>query len=78
MGSAGNPAGNPRQLLYGSAAPAVSYLVATLTDGHTMRVPAVAVGDEKVFVLALGEGQTLKRWTAYDAAARPAASGGGL
>ena len=64
------------ELVYGQAAPAVSYLVVTLTDGRTIHVPAAALGDEKVFAFALTSGQTVKRWTACDTTGKPLTSGG--
>ncbi len=69
-------ASNPPQVVYGSAAAAVSYLVVALTDGHSFRVPVVTVGDQKLFAFALANGQTLHRWTAYAAAGHPLSSGG--
>jgi hypothetical protein len=54
----------------------VSYLVVTLTSGQAFRVPVVTVGDQKLFAFALGKGQTLRRWTACDAAGHPLSSGG--
>jgi hypothetical protein len=67
---------SPPQVVYGSAATAASYLMATLTSGKTVRVPVVTVGDQKLFAFALAKGQTLRRWTAYDAAGHPLSSGG--
>ena len=69
-------ASSPPQVVYGSATAAVSYLVVTLTSGQGFRVPVVMVGDQKLFAFALGKGQTLKKWTAYDAAGHPLSSGG--
>jgi hypothetical protein len=68
----------PVQVDYGSAAPQASFVVLTLTNGHTMRVGVVTIGNEKAFAFALGNGQTLHRWTAYDAAGNPLSSGGPL
>jgi hypothetical protein len=65
----------PPQVVWGSAARSVSYLVITLTDGRAFRVGVVTVGDERLFAFALGKGQTLKRWAACDAAGRVLASG---
>ncbi len=67
--------GNPPQVIYGSAAASVSYLIVRLTDGHSFRVRVVAVGSEKLFAFALGTGQTVRLWTAYDAAGKPLTSG---
>jgi hypothetical protein len=66
----------PPQVQWGSAARSVSYVVITPTDGRAFRVGVVTVGDERLFAFALGNGQTLKRWAAYDAAGRMLASGG--
>jgi hypothetical protein len=63
------------QLIYGQAAPTVSYLVVTLTDGRTTHVTAAVLGNEKVFAVELASGQTAKRWTAYDATGKPLSSG---
>lgn len=65
----------PPQVVWGSAARSVSYVVITLTDGRAFRVGVVTVGDERLFAFALGKGQTLKRWAACDAAGRVLASG---
>jgi hypothetical protein len=67
--------GAPPEMLWGSAARSVSYVVITLTDGRAFRVGIVTVGDERLFAFALGKGQTLKRWAACDAAGRVLASG---
>ena len=75
LGSMGG-SGSPPLVVYGSAAPAVSYLVVTLTSGHTFRVPVVTIGGERMFAFALGKGQTLRRWTAYDAVGHSLSSGG--
>jgi F420-0:gamma-glutamyl ligase len=64
-------------VLWGSAAPAVSSVVITPTHGRAFRVGVVTVGDERLFAFALGKGQKLKRWTAYDAAGRVLSSGSG-
>jgi hypothetical protein len=63
------------QLIVGQAAPAVSYLVVTLTDGRTIHVRADVLGNEKVFASELANGQTAKRWTAYNATGKPLTSG---
>lgn len=72
----GSQGSNPPQVVYGSAAAPVSYLMVTLTGGQRFPVPVVMVGGQKLFAFALGNGQTLKKWTAYDAAGHPLSSGG--
>jgi hypothetical protein len=67
--------GGPPEMVWGSAARSVSYVVITLSDGRAFRVGVVTVGDERLFAFALGKGQTLKRWAACDAAGRVLASG---
>jgi len=69
-------AGSPPQFVYGSAAPSVSYLIVRLTDGRSFRVGVAAIDGEKLFAFALGKGQTLSQWTAYDAAGQALSSGG--
>jgi hypothetical protein len=62
--------------LWGSAAPAVSYLTFTRKDGSTLRAAATAVGPQKFWIVPLTEQeQTGSRWTAYDAAGKAVASG---
>jgi hypothetical protein len=67
---------SPPEVVYGSATAPVSYLVVTLTSGQGFRVPVVTVGDQKLFAFALAKSQTVRRWTAYDAAGHPLSSGG--
>ena len=71
-------AGNPPQFVYGSAAASVSYLIVRLTDGRFFRTGVVPIDGEKLFAFALGKGQTLRRWTAYDAAGRGVSWGSSL
>jgi len=71
LGTLGN---SPRYFL-GSAAPSVSRVIVTLKGGGSLRVPAVAVGNEKLWAFALAKGQAVKSWTAYDGAGRKVASG---
>jgi hypothetical protein len=75
-GVLGSQGSGPPQVVYGTAASAVSYLMVTLTSGQAFRVPVAVVGGQKLFAFALGKGQTLKKWTAYDAAGHPLSSGG--
>lgn len=74
-GSISNYPGGVLRLVYGRAVPSVSYLVVALTDGRTIHVTAAVLGNEKVFAFALTDGQTAKRWTAYDATGKPLSSG---
>jgi hypothetical protein len=69
-------AGDSPEFVYGSAAPSVSYLIVRLTDGRSFRAGVVSVDGEKLFAFALGKGQTLRRWTAYDATGKQLGSGG--
>jgi hypothetical protein len=69
-------AGNSPRFVYGSPAPSVSYLIVRLAGGGSFRVGVVPVGGEKLFAFALGKGQTLGRWTAYDATGNQVSSGG--
>lgn len=66
--------GNP-QSVFGAAAGNVSYLRVTRTNGTPVRVHPVAVGKQKFFAFILGTGQSIRGWTAYDAAGRQVASG---
>lgn len=66
---------SPRAV-FGTAANVVSYLRVTRTHGAPLRVRPVAVGRQKFFAFLLGIGQSIKRWTAYDAAGAVCASGG--
>lgn len=62
--------------VFGSAAESVSYLTITRTDGGTLRAAAIAVGPQKFWAVPLSrQAQKGARWTAYDAAGRPVASG---
>jgi len=62
-------------VIYGSAAADVSYIRVTLTGGGTLRVSVTAVGGQQFFAFYLGKGQTMRTWTAYDAAGKQVASG---
>lgn len=69
-------AGSPPIMAYGSAAASVSRLRVTLSGGSSDWVRPVRVGDEKLFAIALkGNGQSVRHWTAYDAAGKVVASG---
>lgn len=58
----------------GEAAPSVSYLVLTLQDHITVRVPVVALGGRRFFACADAQGNRIIRWAAYDAAGHPLVS----
>lgn len=66
---------SPRAV-FGTAANVVSYLRVTRTHGAPLRVRPVAVGQQKFFAFLLGSRQSIKHWTAYDAAGAVCASGG--
>jgi hypothetical protein len=61
---------------FGTAANVVSYLRVTRTHGAPLRVHPVAVGQQKFFAFLLDSGQSIRHWTAYDAAGAICASGG--
>lgn len=67
--------GDPPEIVTGSAAAGVRYLTVTLTDGRTLRVTPVLVASQRYFAFSLDKGQTVRGWTAYDAAGRPLSSG---
>jgi hypothetical protein len=60
--------GDPPLMAWGSAAPYVTRLEVTLTSGGTIRVPAVPVGDEKLWAFGVAKGQRVKSLAAFDAA----------
>jgi hypothetical protein len=62
-------------VIFGAAAAGVSYLRVTLAGGGALRVGVTAVGSQRFFAFYLRKGQTMRKWTAYDAAGRPVASG---
>jgi hypothetical protein len=51
----------------GATRPRVSYLVLSMTDGSTRRVPVVRVGDERLYAIVTLRGPRIARWAAYDA-----------
>ncbi len=65
----------PPQVTYGTAAADVQHLVITLSGGGTIRVRAIAAGEQKFFAFALAPGQHAVRWRAYDAARHGVGSG---
>jgi hypothetical protein len=60
--------GDPPVMVWGSASPYVTRLEVTLTNGDTLRVPAVPVGDENLWAFGVAKGQRVKSLAAYDAA----------
>lgn len=62
--------GNPPAAAFGSAAPGVAYLRVSLSNGTTVQVTPVSVGNERLFALWPGVGVSATEWTAYDAAGR--------
>jgi hypothetical protein len=73
--SAQRSVGEPPGVVWGPAGLDVSYVVVTLTDGATLRAPAVRAGDQDFFAVVLRNGQTPRRWAAYDAARAEVCSG---
>jgi hypothetical protein len=69
-------AGASDSWVVGTAAGSVSYVVITLKDGSTVRADATAIGRQKFWGVPLSSSQQAdSRWTAYDAAGQPVASG---
>jgi len=62
--------GDPPAAAFGSAAPGVAYLRVSLSNGTTVQVTPVSVGNERLFALWPGVGVSATEWTAYDAAGR--------
>ena len=61
---------------WGSAAASVSRVVVTLKDGSILRVAVTAVGQQKFWAFSLSQqAEAGSRWTAYNAAGQPVASG---
>ena len=67
-------AGPPR-VVSATASAAVDHVVISLAGGGTIRVRAIAVGEQKFFGFALGRGQRASGWRAYDEARTEVASG---
>lgn len=68
-------ASGPPQVSFGTAAADVEHLVITLSGGGTIRVRAIAAGEQKFFAFGVPQGQHAVRWLAYDAARRGVGSG---
>jgi hypothetical protein len=68
--------GDSPGVVVGTAAPGVRYIMVTMTDGSTLRVTPVAVGGQQYFGFYLSKGQqTVRKWTAYDAAGKELSAG---
>ena len=66
----GGAGGSTPESAYGSVAPGVARLRVTLSNGTTVQVTPVTVGDERLFACWTGAGVSPTGWTAYDAAGR--------
>lgn len=62
----GDPA-NGRWWVLGAVRPKVSYLTLSMTDGSTRHVPAVQVGNLRLYAIAIIGGPRIAHWAAYDA-----------
>jgi hypothetical protein len=51
----------------GATRPGVSYLMLSMTDGSTRRVPVVRIGDNGLYAIVTLHGPRIARWAAYDA-----------
>jgi hypothetical protein len=60
--------GDPPLMVWGSAAPYITRLEVSLTNGDIIRVPAVPVGDEKLWAFGVAKGQRVKSLAGYNAA----------
>jgi uncharacterized protein YfaP (DUF2135 family) len=58
----------------GTASPAVTHVVATMSDGSSVTVPPVDAGGPRFFALATPDGLKLVRVTYYSASGRQLAS----
>jgi hypothetical protein len=67
--------GGPVGWGFGSAAPGVTTVRVTLSDGKTITAHPAGVGNEDLFAFAAGKGDTPVRWTAYDASGHQAGAG---
>jgi hypothetical protein len=67
---------SPGELVWGAAAASVSYLIVTPEDGTAMRIGVTTVGPQKYFACYLRHAPSqADRWTAYNSAGQPVASG---
>jgi hypothetical protein len=60
---------------FGSAAPGVASLRVTLSNGPSVTVRPVTVGNERLFALWTGNGVSPTGWTSYDAAGHVTGTG---
>jgi hypothetical protein len=67
-GVLGGWSGNPPGPAFGSAAPGVARLRITLSNGKSVQVTPVSVGNERLFAFWIGAGVSPTGWTTYDAA----------
>ena len=66
---------NPSGSAFGSAAPGVASVRVRLSNGKTVRVTPVPLGNERLFAFAIASGVSPGRWTAYSASGREIGSG---
>jgi len=74
-GVLGGWGGNPVEPAFGSAAPGVARLRVTLSNGKSVQVTPVAVGNERLYAFWVGAGVSPTGWTAYDAAGQVVGTG---
>ena len=60
---------------FGSAAPGVASVRVSLSNGKSVPVKPVSVGDRRLFAFWIGNGVSPTGWTSYDAAGRVTGSG---
>jgi len=60
---------------FGSAAPGVAMVRVALSNGKTVQVSPVGVGNEDLFAFWIGQGVSPASWTAYSAAGRKLGTG---
>ena len=71
-GSTGDESGGTQ---FGSAAPGVQLLRFKLSNGKSLNIRPVAVGNERLFAFELNNGVLPDSWTAYNSAGRVVARG---
>jgi hypothetical protein len=67
--------GDPPGPVFGVAAPGVAALRVSLSDGTSVQVRPVSVGNERLFACWIGHGVAPTGWTSYDAAGAVTGSG---
>jgi hypothetical protein len=60
---------------FGSAAPGVAWVRVVFSDGKSLLVRTVQVGNERLFACWQEKGERPVSWTAYNAAMQPVGSG---